>query len=242
MLHLDAALAQITQELSFITSIILQSDNAKAYNNVFMLCAILLLNTNYSSNNISIIEFIHTEPQDGKTILDVHYARCNQHLHHFLSKIKTKKVVKTNTPLSLGIALSHYGGMKNVAIQIISIDFIQSRLIELQFEEVNKGLKLYFSKINRVYFYPSETTHCEINNILQVKEIMDTLKFTVSVQVFSNINQVVKFHIDMKLNNNHKLRPDKILHLSTFQRQIILLMESRGIVLQCLINNRNVNY
>ena len=71
---------------------------------------------------------------------------------------------------------------------------------------------------------------------------MDTLKFTVSVQVFSNINQVVKFHIDMKLNNNHKLRPDKILHLSTFQRQIILLMESRGIVLQCLINNRNVNY
>ena len=64
---LDAALAQIVQELPFITSIILQSDNAKAYNNIFMLCAIPLLNAKYSSKNISIVEFIHTETQDGKT-------------------------------------------------------------------------------------------------------------------------------------------------------------------------------
>jgi len=208
---LDAALGQIAQELPFITSIILQSDNAKAYNNVFMLCAIPLLNAKYSSKNISIVEFVHTETQDGKTILDAHYARCNQHLRHFLSEIKTNKVVKINTPLSLGIALSQHGGMKNVAIQIVRTDYIRSRSIELQFEEVSKGLKLYFSRLNHAYFYPLETTYCDINNIVYVKEIIDTMKFTVGVQAFSNINQVVKFHIDMTLENKHKLRPDNIL-------------------------------
>ena len=37
------------------------------------------------------------------------------------------------------------------------------------------------------------------------------MKFTVGVQAFSNINRVVKFHIDMTLENKHKLRPDNIL-------------------------------
>ena len=208
---LDAALAQISQELPFINSIVLQSDNAKAYNNVFMLCAIPLINAKYSSKDISIVEFIHTETQDGKTILDAHYARCNQHLRHFLTEIKTNKVVKINTPLSLAIALSRHGGMKNVAIQIVRTDYIRSRSIEMQFEEVTKDFKLYFSRINHAYFYPLETTHCGINNLTPLNEIINSLKFTVGVQAFSNINRVVKFHIDMKLENRHKLKPDSTL-------------------------------
>ena len=162
-----------------------------------MLCAIPLLNAKYASNKISIVEFIHTETQDSKTILDAHYARCNQHLRCFLSEIKSKKVIKINTPLSLGIALSQHSGMKNVTIQIVSTNYVRSRSIELQFEEVTKGLKLYFLRINYAYFYPSETTHCDINNIEHMKQIIDTMKFTVGAQAFSNINQIVKFHIDM---------------------------------------------
>ena len=45
---LDAALAQIENELPFITDIVLQTDNAKTYNNVFLLCGIPLLNRIYS--------------------------------------------------------------------------------------------------------------------------------------------------------------------------------------------------
>ena len=37
------------------------------------------------------------------------------------------------------------------------------------------------------------------------------MKFTMCVQAFSNINRIVKFHIDMKLEDKHKLRPDNIL-------------------------------
>ena len=128
---LDAALAQIAQDLPFITSIILQSDNAKAYNNIFMLCEIPLLNAKYASNKISIVECTHTETQDNQTILDAHYAKCNQHLCCFLSEIQTNKVIKINTLLSSGIALLQHGGMKNVAIQIVSVDYVQSRSIGL---------------------------------------------------------------------------------------------------------------
>ena len=119
--------------------------------------------------------------------------------------------MKINTLLSLGVTFSQHGGMKNVAIQIVSTDYIRRRLIELQFKEGTTGLKLSFSRINNAYFYPSETTHCGINNVTQVKEIRDRLKFTVDVQAFSNINQVVKIYIDMVLENKHKLKPDNIL-------------------------------
>ena len=81
---LDAALAQISNELPFISSIILQTDNTKSYNNTFLLCAIPLLNVVYQPKGLGIIEFIHTETQDGKTILDVHFARCMKFINHFM--------------------------------------------------------------------------------------------------------------------------------------------------------------
>ena len=51
---LEAALAQIKQELPFITNIILQTDNVKSYNNVFFLCAIPLLNQIYDHKGLII--------------------------------------------------------------------------------------------------------------------------------------------------------------------------------------------
>ena len=52
---LDAAMSQIAQDLPIITHIILQTDNAKAYNNNFLLCGIYLLN--YSTKDINTITF-----------------------------------------------------------------------------------------------------------------------------------------------------------------------------------------
>ena len=73
---IDSAMNQISEELPFITNIILQTDNTKSYNNTFQLCAIQLFNVIYKCKNLSIIEFIHTKTQDGKTILDVFFATC----------------------------------------------------------------------------------------------------------------------------------------------------------------------
>ena len=58
---INSAMNQISEELPFITDIIVQIDNAKAYNNTFLLCAIQVLNVINNHKNLSIIEFIHTE-------------------------------------------------------------------------------------------------------------------------------------------------------------------------------------
>ena len=58
---LNAALGQVSNEMPFVSSTILQTDNAKSYNNTFLLCAIPLLNITYQQDGLSITEFIHTE-------------------------------------------------------------------------------------------------------------------------------------------------------------------------------------
>ena len=88
---LDAAMSQIHEELPFITELILQTDNAKSYSNNFLLCAIPLLNVIHKSNSLSIIEFVHTKTQDGKTILDVFFARCMKYVKSYISVQTTNK-------------------------------------------------------------------------------------------------------------------------------------------------------
>ena len=207
---LDAALAQISDELPFISEIILQTDNAKTYNNAFLLCAIAVLNFHYFKNGLSIIEFMHTETQDGKTILDAHFARCMQFIRQFLSCWKRNKILKINTPTALGFALSFNGGLKNVAVQVVNMDNVRTMLIEKEFEGVCMELKTYFARINHAYFYPERTTQdSQDNNILNT---IKTMKFAIGVQSYSNIDRVVSFNIDMtKESVENKVRPDEKL-------------------------------
>ena len=85
---LEAALVAINNQLPFINEIILQSDNAMSYQNPQVLFGIHLLNMKYQ-NNIYISEFTHSETQDdGKTLLDTHFASMNKHLLSFMKMYK----------------------------------------------------------------------------------------------------------------------------------------------------------
>ena len=70
---LEAALMAINNQLPFINEIILQSVNAMPYQNTQVLFGIHLLNMKYQIN-IYISDFTHSETQDGKTLLDAHFA------------------------------------------------------------------------------------------------------------------------------------------------------------------------
>jgi len=208
---LDAALAQISNELPFISSIILQTDNAKSYNNTFLLCAIPLLNVVYEPKGLGITEFIHTETQDGKTILDAHFARCMKFINHFMSNCIRNQVIKINTPGALGYALSHNGGIKNVGVQVVNCNMAETRQIEQKFEHVTKVLKSYFSRVNHAYFYPKQKVSIETTTDMCACDILKTMIFDIGVQSYSNINQIINFHIDMTQPDKTKVLPDKLL-------------------------------
>ena len=84
---IEAALVTIIDQLSFIDEIVLQSDNALTYQNPQVLFGIQLLNAKYHKN-LFISEFTHSETQDGKTILDAHFASMNRHLVSFMKMYK----------------------------------------------------------------------------------------------------------------------------------------------------------
>ena len=162
---LDAAMSQIHEELPFITELILQTDNAKSYSNNFLLCAISLLNVVHEHNSLSIIEFVHTETQDGKTILDAFFARCMKFVKNYISIHDTNKVKKIGTALELGKALSHGGGMNNTMVQVLTTNKEVTSKIEKKFEDVIKGFSKYFSRVNHVYFRKSGTISLHTSDI-----------------------------------------------------------------------------
>ena len=97
---------QIHEELPFfITKLILQADDAKSYSYNFLLCAISLLNVVNKGNSLSTIEFIHTEIQDGKPILEEFCARCMKLVESYISvQIYTNK---SNNIGTIVIQLTH---------------------------------------------------------------------------------------------------------------------------------------
>ena len=80
---LEAALLVINDELPFIRNIIMQSDKANMLQNPHVVFGIHMLNCKYK-NKIFVLEFIHSETQDGKTLLDAHFASTNKHLKSFM--------------------------------------------------------------------------------------------------------------------------------------------------------------
>ena len=186
---LDAALKQISIDLPFISEITLQSDNANSYQNTFLICAIALLNSCYQGV-LRIKTFIHTETQDGKTVLDAHFARCMRFLSHFMKTWKRNKITRINTANGLGFALAWNGGMKNVMVQVIKTDRTQMNNIQQVFEPIIKKMKQFFTRVNHINFI-SETS---IDNKL---ELINQFNFKIGIQSYSNIGRVSTFEVDL---------------------------------------------
>ncbi|KAI9560512.1 hypothetical protein GHT06_011445 [Daphnia sinensis] len=100
---LEAMIIAIKKLFPHITTIFLQSDNASCYQNTVLLMLIPYLGCAHS---LYIRRFIHTETQDGKSVLDAHFARSTQVVYEHckaVSKLednfaecdrKLKKIIK----------------------------------------------------------------------------------------------------------------------------------------------------
>jgi hypothetical protein len=74
---LEAVILAIRKHLPNIDQKILQSDNAGCYQNTMLMLLIPYLSY---AHGIEISRIIHTETQDGKSVLDAHFARSMQRI------------------------------------------------------------------------------------------------------------------------------------------------------------------
>ena len=77
---LEALLLVIKKHLPFIEIIYLLSDNAACYQNTMILHVLPYL---AYAHELQISRFIHTETQDGKSVLDAHFATSTQKIYSY---------------------------------------------------------------------------------------------------------------------------------------------------------------
>ena len=207
---LEAGLKQIHNDLPFIKSIVLQSDNARCYENHLLILGISIFNNLYYPN-IYVSEFVHTETQDGKTLLDAHFASCARFLLHFMKTWKKNKVTRINTPRGLGFALGWNGGMANVMVQVVQTDKSRLVAIEKKLEPIIKQLKKYFGRVNHIYFTEpakeTDTSCVDHRDKCSNLTCIDDMVFEIAVQLFSNVDRKLFFNIDIE---NKSVTPDDV--------------------------------
>ena len=196
---IESALQVVYNEFPFINELILQSDNASNYQNHNVLLGIHLLNIKFF-NKIFISEYLHSETQDGKTILDAHYGTCVRHLKKFMKVWRPNVVTRIQTPKGLAFALTYRGGLLNSIVQLVEIDHIQLETLRQKFEPITQKLKEYFTRVNHIYFQQLPDT--SINN--PDEELLKG-PFSFEASAFSGVGRKVKFFINF---NDNEVTPD----------------------------------
>ena len=198
---IESALQVIYNEFPFINEVILQSDNASTYQNHNVLIGIHLLNIKFFKK-VFISEYLHSETQDGKTILDAHYGTCVRHLKKFMKVWRPNVVTRIQTPKGLAFALTYSGGLLNSVVQLVQIDHMKLETLRQKFEPITQKLKEYFNRVNHIYFEPISDSSTN-----DPDDVILNGTFTFEASAFSGVGRKVKFFINF---NDKEVRPDDI--------------------------------
>ena len=197
---IESMLQVIYNEFPFINEVILQSDNASTYQNHNVLLGIHLLNIKFI-NKVFVSEYLHSETQDGKTILDAHYGTCVRHLKKFMKVWRPNVVTRIQTPKGLAFALTYSGGLLNSIVQLVEIDHTKLESIRQRFEPITHKLKEYFNRVNHIYFEKLPE-----GSVANPDEELFKRPFSFQASAFSGVGRKVKFFINF---NDNDVQPDE---------------------------------
>ena len=198
---LELAITTIVNELPFINKAIITSDNATCYQNHFVTFMIGIYNQRFNGK-FFIESFIHSETQDGKSLLDAHFATSNRHLLVFMKTWRTNRVTRINTARGLSFALSFNLGLKNSMIQLVDVNHTRLENIRLVFDKLIKECSDYYSRANCIKFHKPFCNEVweHFNNDETHDYFIDQIKktsFSFSVMAYSNIDPEVEFYVDV---------------------------------------------
>jgi hypothetical protein len=148
---LEALMLSLKRSLPTIITISVQSDNASCYQNALVIALLPVIG---AVHGIHVERFIHTDTQDGKSMLDAHFARA-------MKKIRTyiQQGYNCVTPSQLVAALNADGGVVDCVAELIEYDRSKLQHIEESVRRLVQGLRAIRSRLNDVvYFYPMETS------------------------------------------------------------------------------------
>jgi hypothetical protein len=111
---IEAAIMAIKRDLPHIRRITVQSDNASSYQNASVIIFLPLIGV---AHGITVERFLHTETQDGKSMLDAHFGQATRKIWRYVQQGHN-----CVTPSQLVFALSSDGGLPNCLSELIEYD------------------------------------------------------------------------------------------------------------------------
>ena len=205
----EAFLEFVSKEFPTVTEIgSLQMDNAGAYHTKELVIGIAILNFKMISKGGPVIRrIIHTETQEGKTLLDAHFAHATFHVIRYLKrtcrKTESENCTKNaTTPSELVTALLSNGGMSNCAVQLDNIQRGTSEnpetldLLLEKIKNVSAKLQLYFTRANEIVY----DTVGDFKKFYSSSEPIEvgSMMFTMKVFAYSNIGTGGEFFVNLK--------------------------------------------
>ena len=119
------------------------------------------------------------------------------------------------TTRELGFASAFNGGIKNIMVKVIETISELTNQIEYALLLIIQIFKTYFILVNHTWYFLTPTVHDtrSLNDEEFLYPRLPTSKprFSVRVQSFSNINWIVKFHLDDKKSPKDKVKPDHVV-------------------------------
>lgn len=147
-------------------------------------------------------KFMHSETQDGKCLIDAHFAHATFHVLRYLKSIRRNRTQQATTPLELVIALASFGGLQNCGVQLVSFDE-ESKFAKLEayanvVSSVCTEVQEYFSRANEIVYFPDKDCEREwAKKDLSVSENLKTVQYSLKVFAYSRIGEGAMFDVDI---------------------------------------------
>jgi hypothetical protein len=173
---------------------IFQSDNAGCYHDKALVFGVAFLNQ-MPGRNIRIERIVHTETQDGKSLLDAHFARGTKQAVKYIKTCPSSENKQIGTPKELGMALAWNGGIQNACVQLVNVDR-RGRLPELRACLDSCGLQAmeFFGRANEIRFVDEKNAS---KYAIWDPRSWDHFSFTIRVWAYSGVGEGALFVCDV---------------------------------------------
>ena len=190
---------------NFIKDVVVCSDNAGCYASNLLIAMIGILNNRFIGR-MFISRLIHSETQDGKGLVDAHFAVSTRQLHLFITHSIRNKTRHIKTPRGLARALAWNNGVSNSIVQLVEIDREYMEKITKILTPVCQKLKKYFSRVSDIVFDLPAENEAERMNIQwdsrsdETLAVMTSCLIKFSAQSHSGYGNRIKFEINVNQN------------------------------------------
>ncbi|KNC83264.1 hypothetical protein SARC_04480 [Sphaeroforma arctica JP610] len=193
----ETYLRQLKKEVPAIETTILSSDNAGCYQSKELLLLLPLLNLVL---NIQVVRYIHTKTQDGKGLIDAHFARGTSHYMNFIRASQRNLIKKIATPKGLSTALAWNNGIQNSIVQLARIDRDLEEIYQEKVKRLVTQCMKYFGRVNDIIYTNVE---CSLsgNDRYDLAKVLDSgAVITFKAFTYSNIGSGMEFTVNFATN------------------------------------------